>query len=128
MDIISGLTSTNLRPYTDSLLQIILISDFTWNPTSFENTISEDDKWFDSISDYVEEISSLFDMYVDYDIRYGDHNVSFYRYDIGDRNIPLTDIQYIINTSDYTQSGLIQPSTLRTDITPDYVSHIPHTI
>ena len=70
-------------------------------------------------------MSPLFDIYRDHNQRHEVHNVSLNRYDLGDSNILINGILYIINNSKYTQSESIQPSTIRADKPPDYASHIP---
>ena len=69
--------------------------------------ISEDKRWFDSISDHVEDVSPLFDIYGDYNRRHDVHNISLNRYNFVDGNILVTEIPYIISTSDSTHAELI---------------------
>ena len=130
LDIISGLPYVNLRPYTDKewniLTHIIIISNITWDLTILDNIISEDERWFDAVSDHVEDISPLFDIYGDYSQRHEVHNVYLNRYNLGDGNNPINEIPHIINNFKSTCSELTQPSNIRTDNPPDYTSHIPH--
>ena len=107
-------------------MHVILTSDVTWGPTGLDNITLEDERWLHALSDHVENISPLFDIYVGYNRRHEVHNISLYRYDLGNGNIPVNDISYIINTSESSQSDVMQPSTLSTDTPPEYASHIPH--
>ena len=62
----NALMRMKLRPYTNiewnDLPHVILISDSTWNPSTLDLNIDQDDEWYDSISDDVEYPSQqLFD-------------------------------------------------------------------
>ena len=74
IDIISGLQYINVKPYTDkewkTLPHVILASDVIWDPTILDNVISDDYKWFDVVSDHVEDVSPLFDIYEEYNQRH----------------------------------------------------------
>ena len=76
--------------------------------------------------DHVEEISPLFDIYGDYNWQHEAQNISLRIYDLGDGNIPVYDVPYIINKPESAHSDLIQPSVLRINKFLYYASHIPH--
>ena len=93
----------------------ILTSVVTWDTNILDNIISEDEKQFDAVSDHVDDISPLFDIYGYYNQRYEVHNVSVNGYNLGYGNIPINDTPYIINTSESTQVELIQPRNVHTE-------------
>ena len=109
-----------------ALPHVVLASDVTRDPNILENIITDNEKWFDAVSDYVEDISPLFDIYGDCIQRHEVHNVSLNRYDLGDGNILVNDIHYIINSSESSHYELAQPSNIPINIISDYTSHIPH--
>jgi hypothetical protein len=53
LDFCDGLPYLPLRPYTDdewdNLPHVLMTSDQDWDPTTFDNTISNNDKWYDAI-------------------------------------------------------------------------------
>jgi hypothetical protein len=55
LDIRDGLAYMQLRPYTDdewkTLPHVFLTSDNEWDPSILDSSITDDDEWFDAISD-----------------------------------------------------------------------------
>ena len=65
LNIKSGLPYMTMRAYTDdkwdNLPHLILTSDVDWDPTVLDNTIDDDETWFDAITDLsTNSISPLF--------------------------------------------------------------------
>ena len=60
-----------MRPYTDeewdTLPQFLLTEDKDWDPSVLEHTLSDDDQWFDAVSDLQDDPSTnLFDEFGNY--------------------------------------------------------------
>lgn len=55
LDIIDGLAYMKLRPFSDSeweeLPHVVMTSDKDWDPSVFDSVISNDETWYDAISD-----------------------------------------------------------------------------
>ena len=66
LNIKSGLPYMSMRPYTDSewnsLPHVIMTSDATWDPTVLDNTIDDNETWFDAVDSHTHPTAlSLFD-------------------------------------------------------------------
>eukprot|EP00934_Nitzschia_sp_Nitz4_P009388 Nitzschia sp. Nitz4//scaffold547_size3361//334//3245//NITZ4_009269-RA/size3361-snap-gene-0.1-mRNA-1//-1//CDS//3329554282//9378//frame0 len=55
LDIVHGLAYLPIRPYTDhewnTLPHVVMTSDVEWDPSIHDQTISDDQRWYDKISD-----------------------------------------------------------------------------
>ena len=71
LDIKNGLPYVSIRPYTDlewdTLPHVIWTSDEEWDPTVLDHTLTDDEQWYDAISDLQEGIlHSPFDTFGNY--------------------------------------------------------------
>ena len=78
LNIKSGLPYMTMRPYTDNewdnLPHLVLTSDTDWDPSVLDNTIDDDETWFDALSDFSKDsVSPLFDLYGNYQHRHAVH-------------------------------------------------------
>ena len=56
-----------MQPYTDNkwdnLPHLVLTSDTDWDPSVLDNTIDDNETWFDALSDLLKDsVSPLFDL------------------------------------------------------------------
>ena len=71
LDIKNGLPYLKIRPYTDeefdTLPSVILTSDSTWDPLVLDHNLSDDEQWFDAVSDLQDDpTTNLFDEFGNY--------------------------------------------------------------
>ena len=71
LNIKAGLPYRSMRLYIDNewddLPHIILTSDTDWNPSILDNTIDDNEEWFDALSDFPNDTpDSLFDLQGNY--------------------------------------------------------------
>ena len=126
LNIKSGLPYMSMRPYTDddwdNLPHLILTSDADWDPSVLDNTIDDDEIWFDAMSDLPDDsVSPLFDLCGNYRHRHAIHFHDISRSDLGDGVLPNEAHLYKTFESD-TKPGARE--TLPKE--PDYTSFIPN--
>ena len=95
----------SLRPYTDdeweSLPHVILTSDTDWNPSVLDNTIDDDDTWFDTISEFPDgDANSLFDLCGNYRHRHTSHYIDTTDSDLGNGVLPNEPYLYGVFNND----------------------------
>ena len=106
LDIRNGLPYVSIRPYTDdkweSLPRVIWTSDADWDPTVLDHLISNDNKWYDAVSDLQEQMyHSPFDEFGNYKHR----EVSLHLMDAGEEFHGIDDVvDYILMNHNYTSS------------------------
>ena len=103
-------------PYT------ILTSDTDWNPSILDNTIDDNEEWFDALSDFPNDTSdSLFDLQGNYRHRHVVHYININSIELENCVLP--------NNLDCIEvyEGDITPFERETILKePDYASHVPH--
>jgi hypothetical protein len=56
LDVKSCLPYVKMQPYTDeewdSLPHVILTGDGNWNPSVLDHSLTDDDQWYDAVSDF----------------------------------------------------------------------------
>jgi hypothetical protein len=56
LDVKSGLPCVKMRLYTDqecdSLPHVVLTGDCNWSPSVLDNSLTEDEQWYDGVSDF----------------------------------------------------------------------------
>ena len=67
LNVESGLPYMPMRPYTDeefdTLPALVLTSDGEWDPSVLDHNLTDDDQWFDAISDFPDEtLNNPFDL------------------------------------------------------------------
>jgi hypothetical protein len=60
LDVKRGLTYVKMRPYTDgewdSLPHVVLTGDGDWNPSVLDHSLTDNEKWYDAVSDFPDAI------------------------------------------------------------------------
>ena len=126
LNIIAGLPYMSLRPYTDDewedLPHIVLTNDSDWDPSVLDNTIDNDETWFDAISDLPDEDThSLFDHQGNYQRRHTSHHIDINDSDLENGILPLESHLYRVFNNIITSN---ERKTTQRD--PDYASFIPN--
>ena len=66
----NGLPQLKIRPYADGewtkLPQVFLTSELEWNPSVLDHDPTEDEQWFDAISEPIEHLPTAFDEFGNY--------------------------------------------------------------
>ena len=80
LNIKSGLSYMDLRPYTDNewstLSHVILTAETLWDPSILDNNITDDDEWYDSASDVPHgSLNPLFENKGNYNMRHEVHSI-----------------------------------------------------
>jgi hypothetical protein len=59
LDVKSGLPYVKMRPYTeeewDSLPNVVLTGDGNWNPSDLDHSLTNDEQWYDAVSDFPDD-------------------------------------------------------------------------
>ena len=94
-----------MRQYTDNELDtlpyVILTADTLWDPSILDNNITNDDEWYDSISDVpTRSLNTLVDNEGNYNMRHEVHSIHINDISLDKGVIPSSALFYATNACD----------------------------